>query len=217
MGEIARIGKQLERTYSGDPWHGPSLRSVLEGIDGVQANARPVPGAHSIAELAAHILTWREETLRRLEGKGGRSPGGRRLAGAHRVEGTPRAARSFARGADEGRRGARGRRHRRKGQGTAGVLLRASPGTHSPRPLPRRADRDPEEGTLRPSLARTPRSLSTSLRLLKSATDARICVPPSRKVTMTFSRSSAVSRVFRSRPCTKETMVDGLSAGVRVS
>ncbi len=64
----------------------------------------------------------------------------------------PRAARSFARGADEGRRGARRGRPRRKSQGTAGVLLRASPGTHSPRPLPRRADRDPEEGTLRPSL-----------------------------------------------------------------
>jgi uncharacterized damage-inducible protein DinB len=70
MGEIARIGKQLERTYSGDPWHGPSLRSILEGIDGADASARPLPGAHSIAELAAHILAWREETLRRLEGKG---------------------------------------------------------------------------------------------------------------------------------------------------
>ena len=70
MGEMARIGKQLERTYSGDPWHGPSLRSILEGIDGAQASVRPIPGAHSIAELAAHILAWREETLCRLEGKG---------------------------------------------------------------------------------------------------------------------------------------------------
>ena len=70
MGEIARIGKQLQRTYSGEPWHGPSLRSILEGIDGDEAKARPISGAHSIAELAAHILAWREETLRRLEGKG---------------------------------------------------------------------------------------------------------------------------------------------------
>jgi uncharacterized damage-inducible protein DinB len=69
MREIERIGKQLERTYSGDPWHGPSLRSVLEGIDGAEAKARPVSGAHSIAELAAHILSWREEALRRLGGK----------------------------------------------------------------------------------------------------------------------------------------------------
>jgi len=70
MQEIERIGKQLERTYSGDAWHGPSLRSVLEGIDDAEAKARPVSGAHSIAELAAHILAWREETLRRLEGNG---------------------------------------------------------------------------------------------------------------------------------------------------
>jgi hypothetical protein len=68
--EIARIEKRLARTYSGDPWHGPSLRSILEGINGAEANARPIPGAHSIAELAAHILAWREETLRRLDGKG---------------------------------------------------------------------------------------------------------------------------------------------------
>jgi len=74
MEETARIGKQLARTYSGDPWHGPSLRSILEGIDGAQANARPISDAHSIAELAAHILSWREETLRRLEGKGGDVP-----------------------------------------------------------------------------------------------------------------------------------------------
>ncbi len=72
--EIDRIRKQLERTYSGDPWHGPSLRSVLEGIDGEKARARPIAGAHSIAELAAHVLAWRHETLRRLEGQGGDTP-----------------------------------------------------------------------------------------------------------------------------------------------
>ena len=74
MQEIERIGKQLERTYSGDAWHGPSLRSVLDGIDDAEAKARPVSGAHSIAELAGHILAWREETLRRLEGNGGDVP-----------------------------------------------------------------------------------------------------------------------------------------------
>src|SRR5574342_312889 len=74
MEEIERIRKQLERTYSGDAWHGPSLRRVLEDLDADEAAARPIPGAHSIAELAAHILTWRNEVLRRLEGKGGDVP-----------------------------------------------------------------------------------------------------------------------------------------------
>jgi len=74
MGEIARIGKQLERTYSGDPWHGPSLRAILEGIVGPVAKALPISLAPSIAELAAHILSSREEALRRLEGRGGGVP-----------------------------------------------------------------------------------------------------------------------------------------------
>src|SRR3990172_12186043 len=74
MGEIERIGKQLERTYSGDPWHVLSLRSVLQEVSSGAANARPIEGAHSIAELAAHILAWREEALRRLEGNGGDVP-----------------------------------------------------------------------------------------------------------------------------------------------
>jgi uncharacterized damage-inducible protein DinB len=74
MGEMDRIRKQLERTYSGDAWHGPSLRRVLEDVGAEQANLRPIEGAHSIAELAAHILTWRNEILRRLEGKGGDVP-----------------------------------------------------------------------------------------------------------------------------------------------
>jgi uncharacterized damage-inducible protein DinB len=72
--EIDRIRKQLERTYSGDAWHGPSLRKVLEGIDPGKASARPIAGGHSAAELAAHVLAWRHETLRRLEGKGGDAP-----------------------------------------------------------------------------------------------------------------------------------------------
>lgn len=72
--EIERIRQQLERTYSGDAWHGPSLRSILADLSPETANARPLEGAHSIAEIAAHILTWREEALRRLEGRGGDVP-----------------------------------------------------------------------------------------------------------------------------------------------
>jgi uncharacterized damage-inducible protein DinB len=74
MREVERIAKQIERTYSGDAWHGPSLLEVLKGVDENSASTRPVPGAHSIAEIAAHILAWREEAVRRLEGNGGDVP-----------------------------------------------------------------------------------------------------------------------------------------------
>jgi uncharacterized damage-inducible protein DinB len=74
MREIDRIKEQLERTYSGYAWHGPSLRSVLQELDDEKARERPLGGAHSVAELAAHILAWRHETIRRLEGHGGEVP-----------------------------------------------------------------------------------------------------------------------------------------------
>jgi uncharacterized damage-inducible protein DinB len=74
MREVERIAKQLERTYSGEAWHGPSLRKVLEEVDAEAASARPIAGAHSIAEIAAHVLAWREEAVRRLEGNGGDVP-----------------------------------------------------------------------------------------------------------------------------------------------
>jgi uncharacterized damage-inducible protein DinB len=74
MQEIERIRQQLERTYSGDARHGPSLRSLLEGMDGEKARAKPIPDGHSVAELVAHVLAWRHETVRRLEGRGGDAP-----------------------------------------------------------------------------------------------------------------------------------------------
>jgi hypothetical protein len=62
MGEIDRIGKQLVRTYSGDAWHGPPLRKILEGIGDAEAQARPFPDAHSIADCHARSGV-EEETL----------------------------------------------------------------------------------------------------------------------------------------------------------
>ncbi|MGH9323273.1 MAG: DinB family protein [Vicinamibacteria bacterium] len=68
--EIDRIGKQIERTYSGEAWHGPSITEVLDGVDAEAAAARPIPGAHSIQDLVSHIVAWQEETVRRIEGNG---------------------------------------------------------------------------------------------------------------------------------------------------
>ena len=56
--ECSRIADQLRRAFSGDAWHGPSLRETLAGISAEQANGRPIPAAHSIWELLLHIETW---------------------------------------------------------------------------------------------------------------------------------------------------------------
>lgn len=68
--EVERIQNQLERAYSGDAWHGPSLLELLSGMDEETAEARPLAGAHSITEILGHIVAWQEEATRRLQGEG---------------------------------------------------------------------------------------------------------------------------------------------------
>ena len=75
--EIARIIDELEREHAGDPWHGSPLRQILEGVDHRQAAHRPLPGAHSIWELVLHMISWKNEVRRRIEG----APSGEPLEG----------------------------------------------------------------------------------------------------------------------------------------
>ncbi|HXE91342.1 MAG TPA: DinB family protein [Terriglobales bacterium] len=69
MKETIRIADQLQRSYAGGAWHGPSLRQVLAGVDARRAAAHPVPHAHSIWELVLHVTTWNRAVLRRVEGR----------------------------------------------------------------------------------------------------------------------------------------------------
>jgi uncharacterized damage-inducible protein DinB len=68
MSEADRLIDLFERTHGGDPWHGSSIRAVLDGVDAAGAAAHPVPGAHSIWEIVLHMTGWRGEVIRRLEG-----------------------------------------------------------------------------------------------------------------------------------------------------
>ncbi len=68
MTEIDRIVDELQREFSGDPWHGSPLLQILDGISAEQAASRPVAGAHSIWELVLHITAWKGEVRRRLSG-----------------------------------------------------------------------------------------------------------------------------------------------------
>jgi uncharacterized damage-inducible protein DinB len=66
MREVDRVADQFERICGGDAWHGPSVRSALEGVDARTAVAHPVPGAHSICEIVLHMTAWVQEVARRL-------------------------------------------------------------------------------------------------------------------------------------------------------
>jgi uncharacterized damage-inducible protein DinB len=58
VSEINRILDQMDRAYSGEAWHGPDLKQLLDGVSAEDASKHPVPGAHSIWELVNHIAAW---------------------------------------------------------------------------------------------------------------------------------------------------------------
>jgi hypothetical protein len=66
--ECRRIADQLRRAFAGDPWHGPALRDLLNGVTAEQANARPMGRAHSIWELTLHIELWARAALETVQG-----------------------------------------------------------------------------------------------------------------------------------------------------
>jgi uncharacterized damage-inducible protein DinB len=68
MSEVARISDQIRRAWDGDAWHGPPLRHVLAGVTAKAANARPIAGAHTIAEIVGHLAFWKDVVRQRLGG-----------------------------------------------------------------------------------------------------------------------------------------------------
>ena len=69
MSESRRILDQMDRAFSGDAWHGPSLMHVLEGIRAEDASKHAIRGAHSIWEIVHHIGAWNRIVRQRLEGE----------------------------------------------------------------------------------------------------------------------------------------------------
>jgi uncharacterized damage-inducible protein DinB len=69
MSETGRIIDLMERTYDGEAWHGPSLRTILKDVTAAQAAKKPDGGCHSIWELVAHIAQWEGVTALRLKGE----------------------------------------------------------------------------------------------------------------------------------------------------
>jgi uncharacterized damage-inducible protein DinB len=69
VSEISRILDQMDRAFSGEAWHGPSLQAVIEGISAEDASKHPVVNAHSIWELVNHVASWNSIVRRRLMGE----------------------------------------------------------------------------------------------------------------------------------------------------
>ncbi|MDE3246022.1 MAG: DinB family protein [Acidobacteriota bacterium] len=62
------MADQLERSFRGGAWHGPSLTEILGGLDPGLSSWRPAPGIQTILESVEHLSFWFEEARRRIEG-----------------------------------------------------------------------------------------------------------------------------------------------------
>jgi hypothetical protein len=69
MNESERLAGQMERALNGNAWHGPSWREALDGVTLEAALHRPIPAAHTIAEIVRHAATWHDVVRRRLAGE----------------------------------------------------------------------------------------------------------------------------------------------------
>src|SRR5262245_60744684 len=69
MSEIARIQDELQRSYDGEPWPGPSLSGLLGDVSAEKAAAKPIATAHSIWEFVLHVAAWQKIVVRRLAGE----------------------------------------------------------------------------------------------------------------------------------------------------
>jgi hypothetical protein len=69
MNEPLRLADQLHRVFHGSAWHGPAVRELLNGVTAGSAEARPLPGAHSIWELVHHLHAWIAEADATVRGK----------------------------------------------------------------------------------------------------------------------------------------------------
>jgi len=68
MREIERILDQLNRAWGGPSWTGVPIRPLLDDLTEAQARSHPLPGAHSIIELVAHMSLWLDVVADRLTG-----------------------------------------------------------------------------------------------------------------------------------------------------
>jgi uncharacterized damage-inducible protein DinB len=69
MSHAKNLAKHIEHTVTGPMWHGPALAQVLQAVTHDRAALHPIPGAHSIWEIVAHVAVWAEIARARLKGE----------------------------------------------------------------------------------------------------------------------------------------------------
>jgi uncharacterized damage-inducible protein DinB len=71
MTHLEFLSSHIGEAITGPVWHAQSLDELLADVTAEEAGTRPIPDAHSIAELVAHMGVWAAEAERRLSGATG--------------------------------------------------------------------------------------------------------------------------------------------------
>jgi len=66
---IKNFIQQLNDLQDGSSWLDENFTKKLDSITEENAFIRPIPEIHSIAELVAHLLIWRQEGIKKLQVK----------------------------------------------------------------------------------------------------------------------------------------------------
>lgn len=69
MKESRRIQKLFTDAYNGDPWLDVTLMATLNSLTSVEAAKRILPNCNTIWEITNHIISWRENVLKRIQGE----------------------------------------------------------------------------------------------------------------------------------------------------
>ncbi len=68
MSDVQRILDHYDGVLNGNAWHGDPVWQVLDTISAEQAAGRPIPEAHTIWEIVAHMTFWENVVVQRLAG-----------------------------------------------------------------------------------------------------------------------------------------------------
>lgn len=69
MTEAARIRSLFEKLYDGHPWLDVNILSTLSKLTAAQAAKRAIPECNTIWEITNHMIHWRLNVLRRVQGE----------------------------------------------------------------------------------------------------------------------------------------------------
>jgi uncharacterized damage-inducible protein DinB len=85
MTTAQKLQQELEKVLTGRPWYGSSIYAILAQVTFEIAYEKPGGGAHNIAEIILHMLSWTEEVMDRMNEK----PAGLPLSGDWPETGVP--------------------------------------------------------------------------------------------------------------------------------